>query len=72
MFYRMLDEMPEFEMSRIYVENGDNGFINTLATKSMFKTKQDLYDILEFDDINNRRQFKEYEYLSYVCRPQDH
>ena len=72
MFYRMLDEMPEFEISRIKVKQGNNDLINTLATKSMFKTKQDLFNILEFDKNICSEQSEPYEYLSRVYNPHKH
>ena len=70
-FYRMLDEMPEFEISWIKLKNGNNDLINTLTTKPMFKNKQDLFDILEFDSINLPQQSESYEYLSKINNPED-
>ena len=66
MIYRMLDEMPEFEICKISVTNGENELINALATKSMFKTKQDLFKILEFSNNDRSKQSEPYEYLSRV------
>ena len=71
MFYSMLDEMPELEVCRIKVDRGDNEFINTLAQKSMFKTKQELFKILDYDNLNSPKQPEPHEYLSKVLHLED-
>ena len=71
MFYFMLDEMPQFDMCRIKVDRGDNEFINALAQKSMFQTKQDLFKILDYDNLNSPKQPEPHEYLSKVLHLED-
>ena len=71
MFYKMVEDMPEFEISSIKLKNGNNDLINTLTAKPMFENKQDLFDILEFDSINLPQQSESYEYLSKIDNPED-
>ena len=66
MFYRILDEMPELEICEIVVGNGDNDVINTLAANSMFNTKQDLFNILEFYIEDQNQQSEPCEYVTYI------
>ena len=71
MFYKMLDRMPEFEISRIYVRHGTNELINLLATKHAFKTKQDFFKILEFNEGDLSQQSEPFEYLNRISNPQN-
>ena len=67
MIYKMLDEMPELEIVKIYVENGVNEIIEALAEKSMFKTKQDLFNILEIQNPPRNDLYTEpYEFISEI------
>ena len=51
MLFNMLDQMPELELVslRVWYKN-DKEFIDTLLEKSIYKTRQELYKVLEFDD----------------------
>ena len=51
MLFNMLDQMPELELVslRVWYKN-DKEFIDTLLQKSIYKTRQELYKVLEFDD----------------------
>ena len=71
-FYKMLDEMPDLEISMIHVWQSDKELINTLAQKPIFRAKQNLFKVLdsEFSDIPERSE--PYEYLLKVRYPQYH
>ena len=71
-FYQMLDELPEIEISSVQVDNCNNEFIDAVASKPMFKTKQDLYKVLEISDRSAAKQSKPHEYLSNVYDPEKH
>ena len=47
-FCQMLDKMPGFEISMIYVRGDINRLISTLSKKPNFATQQDLYNVLDF------------------------
>ena len=70
MVYTLLDEIPELEISYIDIVNGQNEFINTLLEKSMVKTKQELFKILQFRNPFNYQFDEPYEYLSFIPNPQ--
>ena len=53
-----------FEIDRVMIENEINKTINTLAHKSMFKTKQDLFKV-----ITTRQPFEPYEYVPELLNP---
>ena len=44
----MLKEMPQLEIARIHGNIDNPETINFLAQKSMFKTKEDLFKVLDF------------------------
>ena len=71
-FYQMLDKLPELEISHIKVHNSSNTFIDTLAEKPMFETKQDLFKVLESNDESVAEQSEPHEYLSTVKFPYKH
>ena len=71
-FYTMLDEMPEFEVHLISARNYNDDFIDTLAQKPIFKTKRDLFRVLDFSDSDPPMQFEPYEYLLQVKSPEEH
>ena len=66
----MLDELSEFEISKIYVTEGTNDFINNLAQRPMFKTKQDLFKVLELKESKIRRPTQTLEYMSKMEFPE--
>ena len=72
MIYRLLDEMPEFEISKIKTFRGSNDLINTLAKKPMFKSKQELFEKLDFKDYQFNQQSGPYEYISDMYNPYKH
>ena len=63
-FYRLIEEMPDFEVCRIDINKSSNDLINTLAKKLIVENKQELYKILEVDASNYIEQSKPLEYLS--------
>ena len=65
--YRMLDEMPDLEVSKISGHISNNDAINALMEKPIFKTKQDLFKIIEFSPSYENDQSEPLEYLSYVA-----
>ena len=71
-FYQMLEEMPEFEIFQINVQQCSNEFINALAKKSNFKTKQDLFKVLQTRSNSVIEQSEPHEYLSHVDHPEKH
>ena len=66
MFYRMLDEMPEFEIYMIHTRNCNNELIDTLAKKPTFKTIKDLLKVLVFGNLDAPERSESYEYLLQV------
>ena len=46
-FYKMLDEMPDFEIQKILLKQCDKFFIKTLLQKPMFTTKEQLFKVLD-------------------------
>ena len=71
-FCQMLDEMPEFEISMIYVRGDINKLINTLSQKPNFETQQDLFNVLDFHHLDPPKQSEPYEYLRRVQHPEKH
>ena len=53
-----------FEIDRVMIENEINKTINTLADKSMFKTKQDLFKV-----ITTCQPFEPYEQIAELLNP---
>ena len=49
-FYEILDEMPDIEIIRIVIRNSNNEFLKTLAEKTRFKAKKDLFEALQIED----------------------
>ena len=72
LFYRILEEMPEFEISKIKILGNNNNLIETLVQKSYFKTKQDLFKVIESKDDSVAQQSEPHEYLSHVYNPEHH
>ena len=73
--YRILDEIPELEIFKICSSCRLNQFINELAEKSNFKTKQDFFKVLDFKNYGHTDppgQSEPYEYLNKVLYPEDH
>ena len=68
----MLDEMLDFEISMIYVRGDINKFINKLSQKPNFKTKKDLFSVLDFDNSDPPQKSEPYEYLRKVQNPEEH
>ena len=70
LIYRMLDEMPELEVSKIsgFFKNDD--VISILAEKPMFKTKKDLFKVIQLNSIFEPNNFQPFEYLSYISNPE--
>ena len=70
MFYKMLDEMPVLEIKRIkFVSRWSKDIIDTLLQKSIYKTPDELYKVLE----SNPGAFETpdtYEYLSIIFNPE--
>ena len=64
MFYKILEQMPDFEISKICVYNGDNDLIDTLMEKCNFETKQDLFGVLKFMKGFRPEKSEPYEYIS--------
>ena len=70
----MLDEMPDLEVEKCIMLSGSNSMIQTLADKPMFKTKHDLFKILDFRYSQALTHPEPYEYISFVNaneRPMD-
>ena len=70
--YKMLDEMPEFEICKIKLWNSNTDLINTLATKSIFRNKQDLFNKLELCGCKQPENSEQHEYLSKVLNPENY
>ena len=66
MISKMLDQMPELEILKIHVEDGNNDIIEMLAEKSMFQTKEDLFKILKLEYPSENYYDEPYEFLSDV------
>ena len=69
---KMLDEMPDFEIECIEIWSGNNDIINLLSKKPMFKTEEDFYDILEFNDDKAADQSDPHHYLSDIYFANNH
>ena len=46
-FYSMIEDMPELEISKISVKHSNNEFLETLMEKCKFDSKQDLFNVLD-------------------------
>ena len=64
--FRMLDQMPDIEVERLRLRKVDDKTVRKLTEKPMFKSKQDLFNILELGHFDALPQCEPYEYLSYV------
>ena len=64
--------MPDLDISMIHVWESNKEIINTLAQKPVFRTKQNLFKVLdsEFSDLPD--QSEPYEYLLKVRYPESH
>ena len=74
-FYQMLDELPELEISRISASYPCGEFLNILLQKQVFKTKKEFLKVLEFDDLDDidpPDQSEPHEYLAMVRYPECH
>ena len=71
-FYRLIEEMPDFEVCRIDINKSSNDLINTLTKKLMFENKQDLYKILNVNVSNYIEQSEPLEYLSSLYIREEH
>ena len=71
-FFRMLDEIPELEISMIHIWECNNELICALEQKPIFNNEQDLFKILDFDTEDAPEQSESYEYLQKVANPQKH
>ena len=56
--------------NKINVILGNNDLINSLAKKPMFKTKQDLFKLLDYQDSDIIEQEEPHEYLSQILMPE--
>ena len=68
----MFEELPGFDVCQIHVRNCFYDVVNILEEKLIFKTKQDLFDVLLFYDEWLSEIFTPYEYLSTVHHPAKH
>ena len=48
LIYKMLKEIPDFEVCQISIKQGNNGVIRTLKQLPMFKEEKDLFEVLDF------------------------
>ena len=71
-FYRMLEELPEFEIYNIGVLYGDNKFIYKLGENPIFKNYQYLLKVLNMNDTGVHINNEPYEYLRNVIYPEKH
>ena len=73
MLYNMLDEMPELEFGSLFVwYKNDKVLIDTLLQKSIYKTRQELYKVLKFEDTFSHDKSIPFEYSSIIHSPQKH
>ena len=71
-FCKMLKEMPDLEISRVSLKEGNNDLIATLTQKLNFDNEQDLFKIIEFSDISAPQQIEPYTFLSEILYPYNH
>ena len=69
MFFYMLDQLPGFELSRVKVGMVTLDFIKKLTKKSILKTKQDLFKVLEIKGFEVQEEAKIVNYL-YNLKPE--
>ena len=73
MFYKMLDEMPQFEFILLTLtKRWDKKFIDTLLKKSIYETREKLFEVLKFNNFGLQVHNDIYEYLSTVSFPEKH
>ena len=73
MFYNMLDAIPELEFQNIAVRNKcDKEFIDILLQKSIYKTKEELFEVLYFNDMALNDTEDTYEYFNDILYPEKH
>ena len=68
MFFYMLDQLPGLELSRVKVGMVTLDFIKKLAKKSVLKTKQDLFKVLEIKGYEVQEEAKIVNHL-YNLKP---
>ena len=65
MLFKMLDELPEIEMEKIKIDSRcDKDFIDTILEKSIYKTRQELFEVIDYDNSLVYNQFDTFEFLS--------
>ena len=66
MVYNMLDHLPELELKRIeaLMLEDDKEFIDTLLEKSIYKTREELFEVYEAFNIDYHSEFGMHEYQS--------
>ena len=69
-FTEMIEEMPDLEISEITLWESNNEVVNLLAEKTMFETKQDLFNVLRSFSWTVAKQSEPHEYISWVSTPE--
>ena len=62
---KALDEMPNIEVEKMIIKSGDNELLDILASKPSFKTKKNLFKVLEYR-VDYYDKPEPLEYVSYI------